>query len=185
MAGPPRAHSGVKKDPIARLVRRLADRRWAASFHSQSVSWGCREAASAQGPPNATERRVCKSRGRCCCSGTPTQVKSGIWPHHPHMRCSSSSWLGARSPLREVVRDVPPCPLPISNQGYSYKPHTWGTDPTLSHLPHAYHTRPCVTILTMCVFFSKNCAQRTQIKIPLSLLTRCGELEEGCRFARR
>ena len=162
-----RAHTqALKRTRLIRLFRRLADRRWAASFHSQSVSWGCREAASAQGPPTPPSA-VCAKVGRCCCSGTPTQVKSGIWPHHPHMRCSSSSWLGARSPLREVVRDVPPCPLPISNQGYSYKPHAWGTDPTLSHLPHAYHTRPCVTILTMCVFSPRTTHNAPRLKYPL------------------
>lgn len=172
MAGPPRAHSGVKKDPIT--LSRASCRSAVGGLLSPVLSQSVSQLGLSRGRirSRATERHrapcpVCAKVGRCCCSGTPTQVKSGIWPHHPHMRCSSSSWLGARSPLREVVRDVPPCPLPISNQGYSYKPHTWGTDPTLSHLPHAYHTRPCVTILTMCVFSPRTTHNAPRLKYPL------------------
>ena len=61
-----------------------------------------REAGSAQGPPSPNDRRECNRRvallnrvqGRRPhgCRATPM----GHGPHHP---CSSSSWIGARSPL--------------------------------------------------------------------------------------
>ena len=64
-----------------------------------------REAGSAQGPPSATERRECKSRGtlllRNADSGQIDHM-AAEHTHRPHQPCTSSSWLGVRGTLLAV-----------------------------------------------------------------------------------